>query len=72
MSEFDEGRDLEVTLGRVQSLIDQDFSDEQVDAFRKQLRETEERMARLRQYPLENGDQPAPGFRPYLKRVKAS
>ncbi len=72
MSEFDEGRDLEVTLGRVRSLIDQDFSVEQLDALRKQLRETEERMARLRQFPLENGDQPAPGFRPFRKGAKGS
>jgi len=56
---------------RIRQLVDQDFTDAQIDDLRRRLTESAERFTRLRAFPLANSDEPAPGFRPYKKEDRS-
>lgn len=60
-------QDVESSIRRIRELVDQDFTDAQLDELRKRVTESAERFNRLQAYPLANADEPAPGFRPYKK-----
>ncbi|MGD9713513.1 MAG: hypothetical protein AB7V46_15820 [Thermomicrobiales bacterium] len=57
----------EPALDKLRSMIDQVFTEDQIEELRKRLQESEERFERLRDQPLENGDEPAPGFHPFRR-----
>jgi len=68
----DDQNNVESDMHRIRQMVDQDLTEEQIDDLRKRLTESAERFLRLRAFPLANGDEPAPGFRPYKKEDRPS
>ena len=59
--------DRQAMLDYLNSVIEREFTPEQLAELRKRLDQSEERAKRLRMTPLENADEPEIVFQPYRK-----
>ena len=59
--------DGQAMLAHLKSVIEREFTPEQLAELRKRLEQSEERAKRLQETPLENADEPEIVFQPYRK-----
>jgi hypothetical protein len=59
--------DGQAMLANLKSVIEREFTPEQLAELRKRLEQSEERAKRLQETPLENADEPEIVFQPYRK-----
>jgi hypothetical protein len=59
--------DGQAMLENLKSVIEREFTPEQLAELRKRLEQSEERAKRLQETPLENVDEPEIVFQPYRK-----
>ena len=68
ISDTAERDDVELMLRLLESRLSGALSDDHRAAVGSRLADSGQRLERLRQVHLDNGDEPAPGFRPYRTR----
>lgn len=56
---------VDAVLAQIQAGLDHEIEDEHIERIRKGIDDKLDQAERIRQHPLENGDEPFTVFRPY-------